>query len=785
MLLNDFYANKGNLITETRTYKLWESAGRKLVEAELTANQINQLFQQVEQGATAAGGNRTMIGKGKDAASAINQAWEDLKTKVQNSGPIKGVDAMYDKAAEQLKQATGGDQGVMKYVQKYRDFAKKHPVAQSLIYSALIAAAGISGAGVGGAAALGLFKLVDKLLQGEKFSSAAYAGAKTGGMAYAAGQIGQALKGGAETGPGMDAKFTDVSKTMPDGTVLPNDSVASNVAKQMDVLKDLGLPKDATYGQVVKAMKAQGYPEDWITGTIQDAGKKATQAVSSAATDAATQAAQGGVAAVRQQASNEALKAVQQAIANGANPGSQSELADVAQSVLEKYSTLQGGPLSVQTAETLAQKIAMQAASKAVKESQTYRKQSVSLSDVVIHQLFEAVVAEGPGWDKFKAGAKQAGAGIANMARGAGTGAMGLAKQAGGAISQGIGNVAGAAMQKAQTVGKNLTTKVTADKLMSAWKKAGSPTDSEAIASVLSKTGVDSGVIDSVYSTMQIPRGASTVDTTSANQAAAPEKPTAPTALTAQTKAPAPTKTGTTAAQTQPTTPATATAPAKPDAGAVSEPAQAPGTSTGGASTMSTITNPETGKLYTKAELRAKYGSSPDAAPAAATTPTEPATAKATATTPPATTTAPAAGKAANPFAYDYAAAAKMAGIKPKQPAPTPDYSKTFSGYGKQTMTVKPTVAKTATPAPAAPAAPTAPKAPAAPAQPAWTGRAGTSPKISAPPKAGAPTADERAKLDQKIQAALAKQAPAPVTESLVWSKNFDPSKSLLRKIRK
>jgi len=41
--------------------------------------------------------------------------------------------------------------------------------------------------------------MTDKLLQGEKFSSAAYSGAKTGAMAYAAGQIGKAMKGGDTT----------------------------------------------------------------------------------------------------------------------------------------------------------------------------------------------------------------------------------------------------------------------------------------------------------------------------------------------------------------------------------------------------------------------------------------------------------------------------------------------------------------------------------------------------------------------------------------------------------
>jgi hypothetical protein len=204
MKLNQLLENsdvlvEGIKLTEAKSYRLWENAGRALKEASLTPDQIQKLFQQIEQGATDAGSNRTMLGKGKDAAAEVGKAWEDLKTKVANSGPIQNVDAQYDKAAEKLKQATGGDAGVMKYVEKYRAFAKAHPVAQSLIYAALIAAAGISGVGAGGAAALGLLKMTDKLLQGEKFSSAAYSGAKTGALAYGAGQVGKALQGEPET----------------------------------------------------------------------------------------------------------------------------------------------------------------------------------------------------------------------------------------------------------------------------------------------------------------------------------------------------------------------------------------------------------------------------------------------------------------------------------------------------------------------------------------------------------------------------------------------------------
>jgi hypothetical protein len=65
---------------------------------------------------------------------------------------------------------------------------------------------------------------------------------------------------------------------------------------------------------------------------------------------------------------------------------------------------------------------------------------------------------------------------------------------------------------------------------------------------------------------------------------------------------------------------------------------------------------------------------------------------------------------------------------------------------------------------------------------PTWTGRVTKSPKITAPAPAGAPTSAERANLDQKIQAALAKQ---PVAESLSWSKDFDPSRSLLKQIQR
>ena len=402
------YLYEGLTPKHKTSMKLWESAGRAIMEANLTVDQITQLFQQIEKGQTELGGNRTLLGLAKDDVTAVMKAYNDLKTKVANSGPVKGIDALYDQAAEKLKQATGGDQGVMQYVQKYRDFAKAHPIAQSIIYGALIAAAGISGAGAGGAAALGLFKMVDKLLQGEKFSSAAYSGAKTGAMAYAAGQIGKAMRGD-QAPAGTDQLGAEWAKNQKE---LAQDLLQNYTPADYNYVSnglDINIIDKAT-GQLVRQIDfstsdAFGTmdPETFIAKTLSgEFGKAATSAASKASRDAAA------------------------AAFDAAHPNF---------------------------------------------ESRTYTPEQVQA-------IFEhIVIAEGL-FDKFKTGA----------AKVAGT------------VGQGIKNVAGKAVgavaQKAQQVGHNLTTKVTADKLSKAWKAAGSPTESSEIGKLLVQQGIDINVIN-------------------------------------------------------------------------------------------------------------------------------------------------------------------------------------------------------------------------------------------------------------------------------------------------
>jgi hypothetical protein len=389
---HSFYLYEGLDTSEKHSVMLWESAGYAIKEAALTADQIQQLFTSIEQGATAGGSNRTMLGKGKDAAGVVNKAWENLKTKVQDSGPIKAVDQKYDDAIAKIEQGLGGaDNKVNQVIQKYRKFAKEHPIAQGLIYSALIAAAGISGAGLGGAAVLGLLKMTDKLLQGEKFSSAAYSGAKTGAMAYGASKLGDLIKSGFNTSTqtgklewnGGTTQATLVNGKI-DGTVVLNSQTIN--------------PGDPNYARAVKTIMKQA-ADDRMLGTGAEFSAHAGKQIKNMAT--------------------------------------KSDFGSFKDSIERN-------------------------ASKKLSEGQVY----LVFNRVCAQQLDEGVL------DKIK------------------------------------------------TFGKNLTTKVTADKLNSAWKKAGAPTDSNELSAFLKAQGVGDDVIASTYADLKIPAA----DTAASSDAPAADK---------------------------------------------------------------------------------------------------------------------------------------------------------------------------------------------------------------------------------------------------------------------
>ena len=531
---------------------LWESAGRVLKEAELTADQIEQLFKDVESGATAGGNNRTMLGKGKDAAEAVNKAWEDLKTKVQNSGPIQNVDGAYDQAVAKIEAGLGGpDNAVNKVIQKYRKFAKEHPIAQGFIYSALIAAAGISGAGLGGAAVLGLLKMTDKLLQGEKFSSAAYSGAKTGAMAYGASKIGDMMKGGDQAAGGAgntdamqqglasDQAFQDsmLNKYPPDQGYT---FAAGEGGKSIQVLDATG--KKVFQGDIpLKTMDPQTFAD------LTNNGQMATPGISagSVSSDAMAGVTNTDVAGTAQQVAggtvSNAMDKTQQAsdVASNVDAGT---AADVASNVDTSTATDTATNVA-QAPDTTATDAAANAAGSGEVTAQFTDGLKGTLTDVDGDQVpLQAYPADqmqprmpfGAEKVNFKYNGKDLVAYIWNRKAYVPDFDPTILNQSyvnpNKALSEAqidklifiasrvqlnegpldaIKGAAGKAVDWAKTKGHNLTTKVTADKLKQAWKKAGSPTDSDQVVSALVDAGADKAVVTTALQNMGVDTTAS------------------------------------------------------------------------------------------------------------------------------------------------------------------------------------------------------------------------------------------------------------------------------------
>lgn len=553
-LSNNNYLYEGLDYSSRKTMSLWENAGLQLKEAALTSDQIQALFKEIEAQATAGGDNRTALGMGKDAVSAVNKAWEDLKTKIQDSGPIKAVDQKYDDVVAKIEAGLGGpDNAVNQVIQKYRKFAKEHPIAQGIIYSALIAAAGISGAGLGGAAVLGLLKMTDKLLQGEKFSSAAYSGAKTGAMAYGASKVGDYVKGKMAEPPAAgvakpsdyDAGPADTSPAAVDTSPAPSADQAADAGKaaakgtkssisqqiadrtagvraQRDLMNNIadkmglsGTNHTATFqGGVPVEIDGVPVPKELLSPDQLknvDAAKALRAAMSGETPIAPTDT--GTAANITSKAADVASSAPKgaamdpdylQKVVSGEHPRPMIS-ADQVQKALDWQA--QNGGQAAQAATNAASSagkaasgfskdylekvisgehprpmISKEKAAALLKSMESVKRSGTVLSEGRVYLVFNRVCKVN---DAFISEGRLI------------EGPMDWAK-----------GLAGKALNKAKTVGHNLTTKVTADKLNSAWQKAGSPTDSEELKAFLTQQGVSAKVVDNVYASLKISSGA-------------------------------------------------------------------------------------------------------------------------------------------------------------------------------------------------------------------------------------------------------------------------------------
>ena len=161
----------------------------------LSPEQIKQLFKSIETTASEQGSNRTMAGKAVDKAGEISDKVKDLWFNklggaLQQSAPVKAFDEKYEEiknkvAAENPKLAAA--------LGKYKEFADANPNLQKflLMVAASVAgamglavaggaAAGIAATGLGVGAGVAIVNIVDRLLKGEKASTAIGRGATAG-----------------------------------------------------------------------------------------------------------------------------------------------------------------------------------------------------------------------------------------------------------------------------------------------------------------------------------------------------------------------------------------------------------------------------------------------------------------------------------------------------------------------------------------------------------------------------------------------------------------------------
>jgi hypothetical protein len=402
-----------------------------LCEVALTPDQIQQLFTTVEKGS-----DRTLLGKGLDAAGAakdkISDVWfNKFGGMLQSSTPVKAFDQKFEEikskiAAENPKLAAK--------LAKYGEFAKDNPnlhkfllaIAGSVAAALGVAAAGGIGAsalaiGTGTAIAVGIVNIADRLLKGEKASTAIGRGATAGAVAgLTAGAI---------------AKVKEFADQFSAVKALTNKVITGD--GQTFYLNPEDGKKYADYGQAFA---------DSINRPIDMSSAQAMFA------NPAGDAAQKGMSAILQAASDpEYQKAAIEVAGKYADP-----------TAIQSAVGAAGGLLS--TLNSAVSAVAGQAAGGAGEKpapKESFTVNGKKLSEGQVYMIFNRVssqqqLAEGPmDWLKTKA--------------------------------------------------KNLTTKVTADKLNSAWKKAGSPMDSEEVAKILTAAGVGDDIVGKVYTDLKLP----------------------------------------------------------------------------------------------------------------------------------------------------------------------------------------------------------------------------------------------------------------------------------------
>ena len=500
-------------------------------EAELTPDQIKQVFANAEKVAMDSGDNKSALGKAGSAAAsaakmpvdimkAVNAKINELGKMAQKTGPVANADAKVEKLK---KDITKSNPKLASKIEAVSDWVKANPKKASLGVAILTAAAAFAAGPAGGAAVGFLLRSTNEMLKGEKLSTSVGKAAKTAAVGALAGMaldnIGDTVldnfanAGDAEI-EGMidDIKAANLEDAMADidpklSALFPELDGASSMRLSGNINNfyynyDVVLVGDdlaqfqeyqKTLGNL-KTFSDEYYQEtakfhDFMAGVQNDPMQGQYRSALDALSDAREAGGEGGITSDQW----DTILDADENLIDKLNALSKADdtIAAVVQGGAQQANTLKDNAVKASKPKQGELDLDQRGDTPVNKNFNKNQKLSAfgktgdQAESLSMEERFELYLAE--------ADPAQGELGLDNpntLGAKLKRGAKGLAGKAAGAVKQ---------------KGKDLGNKVTANKLMKMWKKSGSPTDTGSIVNILSQAGISDEQLGTVSKQANVP----------------------------------------------------------------------------------------------------------------------------------------------------------------------------------------------------------------------------------------------------------------------------------------
>lgn len=495
----------------------------KLLEAELTADQIQQIFANAEKISIEGGKNLTALGKGAkvtaEVSGKVKAEIDKLIKQAADSEPVKNMDQQFDKLrselANKVKTIKGGDK-ILAGVDKWKQFATENPGKSAFIIGAMTSLLAFASGGIMSGAAIGFFlRLANNTIQGDKLSTAVGKATKTAAIGAVAGAIGDMVSANVEIAePASEGAPSEVSleagtEEMASATNQAPEEVASSLAELTEeqyrlqvaqqIAERYGDMSDEMIQKIADNVTISGdYPENFkanFDGTVvrnsiyltpEEAeayrqwseGKDVGQLLGPEGNEWLKQNVEG---ADEQISAREAEAAARAAEIEKDNILPKDEVDAMSDKEIDtRIKELKANP-DLEGNEELQRELRQlqrEVGNRKFDFGYDYGNREPILDNIEESlwkefELYQQSLNEGPLGAAAKNFAKSVGGVAAAGARAAGRG------------------IAGAVKRGASAVGKELGQQITARKLNKLWKDAGSPTDTGSVANILAQAGMD------------------------------------------------------------------------------------------------------------------------------------------------------------------------------------------------------------------------------------------------------------------------------------------------------